>query len=139
LLDTKDQELVPLHDELTFIQSYTYLLQIRFDASISFKIDVHPTTLHLLLPPMAVQLLVENVIKHNEISSTQPLTIHIHTINNTAIQVSNNLQLRSNNEISSNTGLKNISDRYSYFTTTPIDVVNDLKTFAVTLPLLHAQ
>ena len=138
LLDNKDSELVTLEDELIFIRSYTYLLQIRFDTSIRFNIETQETALKKLLPPMALQILVENAIKHNEISSEFPLTVTIRT-NEDTLEVSNNLQLRLDKEESSKTGLKNICDRYHYFTTTQIEIIKDSKSYTVIIPLLQSK
>jgi sensor histidine kinase YesM len=138
LLDNKDSELVTLEEELTFIKSYTYLLQIRFDTNIKFEIDVDKNKLQQLLPPMALQILVENAIKHNEISEAMPLTVHIKTIDD-MLEVSNNLQLRIQSEPSSKTGLKNINERYKYFTNKTLDVIENDLSFIVRIPLLHTK
>ncbi len=138
LLDNKDSELVTLEEELTFIHSYTYLLQIRFDTNIKFDIEVEERSLRRLLPPMALQMLVENAIKHNEISEEQPLTVRITTVGD-VLQVTNNLQLRTHTEPSSKTGLKNINDRYSYFTTIPVEIIQTADSFTVKIPLLHTK
>jgi len=138
LLDNKDRELVTLEDELTFIRSYTYLLQIRFDTNIKFDIAVENSALQKLVPPMAIQILVENAIKHNEISEELPLTVSIKNIDDVLV-VTNNLQLRTNTEPSSKTGLKNIKDRYHYFTDKPIEVLESTQTFVVKIPLLQSK
>lgn len=138
LLDNKDKELVALEDELKFIQSYTYLLKIRFDTNIRFVVEVGEDSYRKLLPPMALQILVENSIKHNEISEEQPLTVSI-SIKDDMLQVSNNLQLRINNEPGCKTGLKNIQDRYNYFTETPIEIIQNVNSFIVKIPLLHSK
>jgi len=138
LLDNKDSELVTLEEELNFIQSYTYLLQIRFDTNIKFKIDIEKNKLQKLLPPMALQILVENAIKHNEISEAMPLIVNIKTIDE-ILEVSNNLQLRTQSEPSSKTGLKNINERYKYFTSKTVDVIENNHSFIVRIPLLHTK
>ena len=138
LLDNKDRELVTLEDELAFIRSYTYLLQIRFDTNIKFEVNVENDSLRKLLPPMAIQILVENAIKHNEISEEQPLTVTIKSIGD-VLEVSNNLQLRTNSEPSSKTGLKNIKDRFSYFTDKSVEIIENTTSFSVKIPLLHSK
>ena len=138
LLDNKDNELVTLEDELTFIESYTYLLKIRFDTNIKFEVEVGEDSLRKLLPPMALQILVENAIKHNEISEEQPLTVSIR-IKDEMLQVSNNLQLRINSEPGCKTGLKNINDRYNYFTAIPVEVIQNQTSFIVKIPLLNSK
>jgi two-component system LytT family sensor kinase len=67
-----------------------------------------------------------------------PLTVHIKTIDGT-LEVSNNLQLRTQSEASSKTGLKNINERYKYFTNKTVDVIEDNHSFKVRIPLLHSK
>jgi len=138
LLDNRNSELVRLEEELAFIQSYTNLLQIRFDESIRFVTNIPSDKLVLLLPPMALQVLVENVIKHNEASAELPLTVQIRAEDG-YLEVNNNLQLRMNTEPGSHTGLQNIKDRYKYFTDKPVEVFQDQKSFTVRIPLLHQK
>lgn len=136
LLDTRNNELITLGEELKFIESYTYLLKIRFDKNIEFRLDI-PTNRHsLLLPPLALQLLIENAIKHNEISSDLPLKILIVEYDN-VLEVKNNLQRRNNNEVSSKTGLNNIRQRYKHYTDKVVEVMEDGKFFIVRIPLLQ--
>lgn len=138
LLDTRNSEMVSLSDELTFVNSYTYLLSIRFDSSLIFKIDIAKEQENKLLPPMALQILIENVIKHNEISTELPLTIGIKTIGD-VLEVSNNLQLRSDVEPGSKTGLRNIRERYSFFTKREVEVIETKTSFTVRIPLLKGK
>jgi two-component system LytT family sensor kinase len=138
LLDNKDNELVTLEEELVFIKSYTYLLQIRFDTNIKFEISIPEQAMRKLLPPMAIQILVENAIKHNEISEAQPLKVSI-KIENDWLVVSNNLQLRSQTEPSCKTGLNNIRDRYIYFTDKLIEIIEHDNSFHVKIPLLQSK
>jgi two-component system LytT family sensor kinase len=138
LLENQDSELVTLESELNFIQSYTYLLQIRFDTNIKFEINISEKQLNTHIPPMALQLLIENAIKHNEVSSEQPLTVSIRTIND-ILEVTNNIQLRTNYEVSSKTGLRNIKDRYVYFTDRAVEVIQENNSFTVRIPLLNSK
>jgi sensor histidine kinase YesM len=136
LLDNRNSELVTLENELTFINSYIYLLQIRFDTNIQFKMDVTQEFLHKLIPPVSLQILIENAIKHNEISNDLPLTISIHIYENQLV-VANNLQLRTNHEPSSKTGLQNIKDRYKHFTERELEIIESENNFVVKIPLLN--
>jgi len=138
LLDNKETELVALENELAFIKSYTFLLKIRFDESIQFNYEIVDEAKFLMLPPMALQILIENAIQHNECSSEYPLMVDIKADNNTLV-ISNNLRLRTNEEPSSKTGLKNIKERYSYFTERNIEIVSKGDKFEVSIPLLKAK
>ncbi len=136
LLDNRNNELVTLDNELTFIKSYTYLLQIRFDKSIAFDFNVSPQLLTYYILPMSLQMLVENAIKHNEVSEDYPLKISI-TGNTNELIITNNLQLRSNNEPHSKTGLQNIKDRYAYYTNKKMEIIKSSNSFIVKIPLLN--
>jgi LytS/YehU family sensor histidine kinase len=135
LLDNKSRELVRLSEEMKFIDSYIYLLKIRFDKNIRFDLQVDKDKLNKLIPPMSVQMLVENAIKHNEVSAELPLTISI-TTNEDSLVVSNLFQARIYAEPSSKSGLKNIQDRYRYFTERPVVIQHDAKQFIVQIPLI---
>ncbi|MCE3260788.1 MAG: hypothetical protein K0S12_2429 [Bacteroidetes bacterium] len=135
LLDNRNTELITLEEELLFINSYTYLLKIRFDTNINFDIDVPKAHLQKMIPPMALQMLIENAIKHNEVSSKLPLTIVIRVEDDT-LEVINNLQPRVVSETSSGTGLKNIRDRYKYYTSKEVEVDLTEASFKVRIPLL---
>ena len=135
VLENRESELATLESEMIFIDSYIFLLQIRFQKNIHFEITIHNEQLNNLLPPMSLQILVENAIKHNEISSEQPLNIKLFTENNYLV-VQNNFQLRKNHEPSSKTGLQNIKDRYEFFTTDEVEIIQTEKHFIVKIPLL---
>ncbi len=136
LLDSRNTELISLREEMTFIKSYIYLLEIRFDKNLHINVQIEEKNLDFLLPPMALQMLIENAIKHNEASSEMPLTVSI-LAHNDLLEVKNNLQARSNHEESSKTGLINIRERYKHYTNRQVEILNDLKFFIVRIPLLH--
>ena len=135
LLDNRSFALVSLDKELDFIHSYTYLLKIRFEDKLLIHFHIPPESMDLWLPPMALQILIENAIKHNEISSEKKLTIII-TANQQELEIRNNLQLRINTEPSSKTGIQNIKDRYAYFTSKEIIIEATKNDFVVKIPLI---
>lgn len=137
LLDNQDKELVSLETELEFIRSYIFLLQIRFDKNLRFDLKMDPSTTEKYLPPMALQCLVENAIKHNEVSEDHPLYISLEVYPGYLV-VKNNLQLRSHVEHPTGTGMRNLKARYRYFTEQPVEVVQNTKEFIVKLPILSA-
>lgn len=138
LLDYKDKELVELKEEMDFIHSYCYLLKIRYEDNIDFQIQIPNEKLSFKIPPLALQILLENTIKHNIISSAQPLKVVIGTDDNYLI-VKNNLQLRIHDEQTSKMGLKNISERYSYFTDRKVLIDDSKNNFTVKIPLLEIK
>ena len=91
-----------------------------------------------LIPPMALQILIENAIKHNEASSEHPLSISIISEDEKLV-VENNLQLRPQHEPGSKTGLENIRARYKFFTNDQVEVRQDMQSFIVKIPILSAR
>jgi two-component system, LytTR family, sensor kinase len=137
VLDSRDKELVPLKDELEFLNSYIYLLKTRFENKLVLEIDLEAAPDELIVP-MTLQLLVENAVKHNEVSEAFPLRISIKRAV-TYLEVENSLQLKKVGEDSKNTGLKNIIQQFSYFTDRQIDVVDTEGKFLVRVPILKAS
>ncbi len=138
VLDNKNAELVSLQEELAFLEHYIYLLKIRFGTNISFIIKIDKYTENLYLPPMCLQMLVENTIQHNETSQAKPLEVNIFTQNN-CLHISNPIQPRSDKPESSQTGLKNIQVRYSFFTDEKVQIIQDEQLFTVILPLISRK
>jgi sensor histidine kinase YesM len=138
LLDNQSSELVTLDEELRFIRSYIFLLHIRFDRNLEVNITIANEHLALLIPPMALQILIENAIKHNEASSERPLSISI-VSGDGKLTISNNLQLRPQHEPGSQTGLKNIKERYKFFTDQQVEIIQNIDTYRVEIPLLIRQ
>ncbi len=137
-LDNKSSELVSLREELDFLYHYIYLLKIRFENNISFSFKIDEKLMNSYLPPMCLQMLVENTIQHNEASQAKPLLVSIYTIGNTLI-IENPIQKRSDMNTSSGMGLKNIESRYSFFTEDKIGIKNDGNMFLVSLPLIQQK
>ncbi|HEX6223204.1 MAG TPA: histidine kinase [Chryseolinea sp.] len=133
LLDTRDKEIVPLEEEEKFLSSYLFLQQIRFGKKL--KLTVSLDKKESMVPPLVLQMLVENAIKHNIISEQSPLTIDIYT-DADFIVVENNLQLKKEMiEASPGVGLENIRKRYEFLTDKKIEVIENQK-FVVRLPLI---
>jgi LytS/YehU family sensor histidine kinase len=138
VLDTKNAELIPLEEELDFINHYIYLQKIRFENSILFEIKIEESKKSTYLLPMCLQMLVENTIQHNETSQANPLKVLIYTQNNSLI-IENPISPRINVADSTQTGLKNIEKRYSFFTDEKVIVENNGKIFKVILPLIQKK
>jgi two-component system LytT family sensor kinase len=137
VLDSRDKELVALSDELTFMLSYIYLLKTRFEDKLDLKIELN-TEADELIVPMTLQLLVENAVKHNEVSEAFPLQINIRR-NESYLEVENSLKVKKVGEDSKNTGLKNIIQQFSYFTDRQIEVSDTDGKFLVRVPILKAS
>lgn len=111
VLEQNDNLVVELKEELKFINSYIYLNKIRFGDNLIFETDIDANNLSKFIPPLTLQSLVENAIKHNIISENKPLTIRI-TNDRDRLIVTNNLQTRNEKIISTGIGLKNLKERY---------------------------
>jgi len=139
VLDSQSQELVPLADEVAFAESYLFLQKTRLGAALAVEMDLPPAALAPYhVPPLALQLLLENVIKHNTAFQADPL--HLRVILDTAactLTVRNTLRPRrlAPGE-SSGRGLKNLAARYAFLTDEPLVISEDAGEFVVALPLL---
>lgn len=136
ILQNKEKELVRLGEEVSFVKSYVFLLQMRYPENLGVKFDVDEKYLNQSIPPLTLQILVENSIKHNIISKSHPLQIDIYVENGKSIVVKNNLQQRKVIEKSTKTGLDNIRKRYAYFGKPNIDVITTAQNFMVAAPLI---
>ena len=137
VLDSRDKELVPVKEELEFIRAYNYLLQTRFEDKLSILMEFEAQENEMIVP-MTLQLLIENCVKHNEISASQPLSIRIMRKEN-YIKVENSLQLKETGAESRKTGLSNISQQYKYFTDKGIFITETERSYAVEVPLIKSD
>lgn len=136
LLVTRDRRLVDVSEELAFIESYAYLVSRRYEASVSIRIDIGRRYLDRRLPPLSLQLLLENALKHNVISARKPLTVEIYVENDSRIVVRNNLQVKNVLETSHKIGLDNLRNQYHFFTQEKVMVASDDSYFTAKIPLL---
>jgi sensor histidine kinase YesM len=134
-LINKNRELISLKEEMEFIDSYFFLLQIRHDSKLNLHIELNEEANKAMLPPCAVQILIENAIKHNEFTDNNPLFIKIIT-NGQYIKVSNNAKPKSYSVNSTGIGLKNLSSRYRIITRKNIEIEKNREQFTVKLPLI---
>ncbi|MCU0437242.1 MAG: histidine kinase [Raineya sp.] len=140
VLKSHEKELTPLNEELDFIQSYLYLLQKRFADNLIVDIKIEPKYLEYSIVPVALQMLLENAIKHNIVSQKKPLKILIYTSSDAHIIVSNSLQRKTLLENDSTlVGLKNIAKHYQLLSHKNIEVIEDEAFFKVKLPLIDVQ
>lgn len=137
VLDSRDKELVPVKEELEFIRAYNYLLQTRFEDKLSILMEFEAQENEMIVP-MTLQLLLENCVKHNEISASQPLSIRI-ARKEDYIKVENSLQLKAMGAESRKTGLSNISQQYKYFTDKGIFIRETESSYAVEVPLIKSD
>jgi len=135
LLYNQDNRLVSIKDELRFIDSYFYLLKIRFGESIKLNLTVDSKVEDKLIAPATLQMLVENAIKHNVASRKCPLEVNIYNKSH-HIVVENNKNLKKIKEKTSGLGLKNIRNRYTFLSNDGDVVVNSNGMFQVKIPII---
>lgn len=139
LLSFNEQYLTTLEEELRFISSYLHILNERFGDMLKVHIHIQPGHQSLLLPPLSLQLLIENAIKHNVCSKESPLYISISTTDLPALKVENNFQPKRSRLERPGMGLKNIIERYKLLVGESVEVTNDNEKFTVTIPLLNHE
>ncbi|MFZ0490148.1 MAG: histidine kinase [Salegentibacter sp.] len=137
-LDNSNDPLIPLRKDLEVTKAYIYLLETRFGKAVEFRLNIATDMQELFLPPGAVQMLIENAIKHNGSTRKNPLVIHIYTEDDRLI-VKNRLQARRNKIVSTKTGLKNIRSRYQFLTNQEVIITKSEEEFIVKLPLLKVE
>jgi len=136
VLDSRDKELVPLQEELDFVRSFSFLLRTRFEDKLTIELDVSLNSNDYIVP-MTLQLLIENAVKHNEVSAAFPLRIAIRR-NSDYLEVENNLQPKNVGDDSKKTGLKNIIQQFSFFTENPIQIITSDERYLVRVPILKS-
>ncbi|MBD8491315.1 histidine kinase [Echinicola sp. CAU 1574] len=140
VLQHRNEELVELETELAFIRSYIYLFQQRLNRQLKITIDVSPLRKTYYLPPLSVQMLVENAIKHNVATVSKPLYIDIFLETETYIVVKNAYQPKDPGFAElPKTGLMNIQKRFAYFSNQEIQINKSDTEFVVKLPLLELE
>ncbi len=136
ILQNKERELVTLDEEVDFAKSYLFLLRMRFSENLTFQFEIEKKYEKLNIPPLTLQMLIENAIKHNVISKAKPLHINVYIDNGKSVIVKNNLQKKESLEKSTKTGLENIKKRYSILGGKKIDIISSANNFMVAVPLI---
>lgn len=139
ILEIRDKQLVTLEEELVFLDSYTCLLQERFGENLLVKVDAPEEILPYKLVPLSLQMLFENAIKHNVISTQSPLVIEVFVENTDRLVVKNNLQRKNQTMPSTKVGLENISRRYKLVSDHEVEVIMTQQSFIVILPLIKVE
>jgi len=138
VLEQKNKELITVDEELNFARTYMLLLKMRFEDSIIFEIPDKASNPESKVVPLSLQLLLENAVKHNMVTSSKPLHIKIYEDGNHLV-VMNNLQPKQIVKKSSGVGLENIKQRYALLTERTVYINQRDKDFAVAIPMLTKQ
>lgn len=138
VLDVKEKVVVSLKDEIEFLNSYIFLHKIRHEENLEISINIDAEKLNCYIPPLSLQMLVENAIKHNIISEKKPLRIKIFNTGNSLI-VKNNLQSKDTINESTKIGLNNLTERYKFISEkTPKFYIKDNE-YVAEIPLLNDE
>lgn len=137
VLDQTDKELVTLDEEMQFMSAYFYLMKIRFEENLVINTEgIQDEKKQKLIPPMSIQLLVENAIKHNVVSSSKKLYLDIFTNDSSFLVIKNNVSPKKSND-SKGIGLNNLKMRYRFLSDKKMLINHTEKVFEVYLPLLE--
>ncbi|RXP57656.1 histidine kinase [Lutibacter sp. HS1-25] len=135
VLEQKNKDLIDLDEELQFAKAYMELLKMRFENAVTFEIPEKSSNLELKIIPLSLQLLLENTVKHNVVSTENPLKVVI-TEEVGYLIITNNYNPKTTMEQGTKVGLKNIIDRYDLITLKKVSVEKNADSFMVKLPLL---
>jgi sensor histidine kinase YesM len=135
VLEQRENELIPLKDDLKFMEDYIFLQKIRFGDNLQVENRLE-LDLKRMVIPLSLQMLVENAIKHNEISAENPLLIEISSTEKGHVIVKNNLQRKELSEPSLGTGLKNLEKQIGYFSDDTLLVQEEPAAFIVRMPTM---
>ncbi len=138
VLEQKNKDLVSVDEELDFARTYMSLLKMRFEDSIIFDIPDKASDPESKVVPLSLQLLLENAVKHNMVTSSKPLRIKIYEERGMLI-VENNLQIKQIVKKSSGVGLSNIQQRYELLTNKQVLIHQQADRFEVSIPMLTKQ
>jgi LytS/YehU family sensor histidine kinase len=135
ILEVQDEQSIPLKDELDVMKAYSFLLQTRFGNNLDITIDVPEEKLAKRIIPLSLQILMENAIKHNIVSSDKPLKVNVSALNGRLV-VSNNLQKKNQVNESTGIGLDNIRNRCRLLCNGQVEVTESGNSFTVSIPLI---
>jgi two-component system LytT family sensor kinase len=138
LLAGNEKKIVTVQEEMNFMEAYLYLLNIRFGDNLRVTKNVSENAFQQFIAPATLQLLVENVIKHNVVSKKEILTIAIHDADG-YLYISNNIREKQDKEESTRVGLQNITQRYQFLSEKPVLINKTNEKFTVGLPLLNVE
>jgi len=139
VLEQKNKDLVTVDEELDFARTYMTLVKMRFEDSIVFDIPERASNPESKVVPLSLQLLLENAVKHNMVTSSKPLHIRIYEDGHGNLVVENNLQPKQIVKKGSGVGLENIKQRYQLLTNKKVIINQQADRFAVALPMLSKQ
>ena len=131
----QNKEVLSLEEELRCVRAYCEMMQIRYGENLKFEFQIDEKYNDYYVLPLSLQSLIENSVKHNVITSKQPLTVTLATADD-CVSVSNPIQAKTQPEESNGIGLVNLTERYRLKWNKEVEITNDGSTFCVKLPLI---
>jgi sensor histidine kinase YesM len=137
MLNSRDKEAVLIRDELKIAREYAFIQQSRFGDKLKVIFNIPENCFHYAVPPLALQMLIENAIKHNVVSNEHQLKVNVFISNNNYLVVENEIRPKIDKEPSTGVGLDNIIKRYLFLSDKEVIVKQDHGKFTVMLPLFE--
>lgn len=138
LLQANDQVLTSVQKEMEFVKAFMNMLHTRFPEGLQLSVHIADEYYKYLLPPLTLQILLENAVKHNAVLPSAPLQIKIYTDDSSHLVVENNIQQKTSPVQSHKKGLNNIRTKYKLLNQPEIVIHHTEKQFRVTLPLIKS-
>ncbi|MBE0647187.1 MAG: histidine kinase [Bacteroidales bacterium] len=138
VLETIEQPVATLGKELEFMRSYLFLQQIRYGANLTYAVDIPAGLLEMFLPPLSLQVVLENAMKHNIVNEAKPLHIEISVDGNTLV-IKNNIQPKISKGVSTGLGLKNLVKRYALISHLQPEFTVETNHYLAKLPLINPE
>ncbi|MBW8244881.1 histidine kinase [Muricauda oceani] len=135
ILDNQDSDLTSLDKELSFLDSFIFMMDVRHQTSLSIRMEINLAPNTYVIPTLTLQMLMENALKHNSFSDKHPMEVIISN-DHRYLRISNTLRKRNDAHSSTQLGLENIKNRFSFYTTSPVLIEQRNGHFTVSLPLL---
>ena len=132
----QNKKITTLKDELRFVESYAYLMKIRYGDNLNLQYTIDEKYHLYYIMPISLQLLIENAIKHNVINDKYPLTIHIETTEKNTIKIYNTIQPKIDTDEGEGIGLSNLVERYRLLFGMEV-VISQNGVFTVEIPLIE--
>jgi hypothetical protein len=139
ILAHRTEDLIPLERELGILDDYLAIQRARYEDSLRVTVDVDPGQREWLLPPMTLQLLAENAIKHNALTRARPLHLTVRSLGPRTLVVENPVQARHTAVASTGLGLENLARKFQLLDAPPLRVYREGDRFRVEVPLLAPQ
>jgi sensor histidine kinase YesM len=135
VLEQRENELVPVKEEVQFLEDYIYLQKIRFGESLQVQIKLDLDQKRMMIP-LSLQMILENAIKHNEVSADHPLVIDIFSNDKNQVVIQNKLLKKEVLEDSPGMGIENLRKRIAFFIQEPLLIEEEKELFKVTIPTI---